>query len=78
MHPNTTVDGVRLARRPSQDSTVKMLTRSSQDAAAYPSYPAFALAVNPAQGGQAITASVKTISPAEAEEAAIALAISST
>ncbi|KAH9381573.1 hypothetical protein HPB48_015859 [Haemaphysalis longicornis] len=48
------------------------------DAAAYSSYPAFALAVSPAQGGQAITASVKTLSPAEAEEAAIPLAISST
>ncbi|KAH9374298.1 hypothetical protein HPB48_005618 [Haemaphysalis longicornis] len=27
---STTVDGVRLARRPSHDSTVEMLTRSSQ------------------------------------------------
>lgn len=48
------------------------------DAAAYPSYPAFSLAVSLAQGGPTITASIKTHSPVEAEEAAIVLAISST
>ncbi|KAH9364251.1 hypothetical protein HPB48_019418 [Haemaphysalis longicornis] len=48
------------------------------DAVAYPSYPAFALAVSPAREGTTITASIKTRSPAEAEEAAIPLVISST
>ncbi|KAH9371040.1 hypothetical protein HPB48_003986 [Haemaphysalis longicornis] len=53
---NTTVDDARLARRSISRQYSQDADAVFTDAAAYPSYTAFALAVSPAQGGPTITA----------------------